>query len=469
MRNLIPTPFQPFRARFLLFHCKARRTQHYHTQFRDFSCIASRRSHTQGDDSMRHIYEPIEEVEKLESYRAGGYHPITIGDHIHSRYQVVHKLGHGTYSTIWLARDQKHNRYVAIKVCTADSNPLEFSVVSDLSSSQQSSSTSLGKTMIPLMIDRFEIQGPNGTHPCYVTAPARMSLSEAKDASYNRLFQLEVARALSAQLVLAVDYVHSQGFVHGDLHYGNVLLQLPFDLSQLRLEELYKKYGEPAFEAIRRFDGQPLPRNIPSRAVLPMWLGEASDKTELPEAKILLADFGEAFSPTKQKRFESHTPLVGRPPEARFEPHKPLSFPSDIWSLGCSLWEIIGQNSLFDGMFATADSITCEQVDALGILPVEWWYKWEGRHGKFAEDGTPINREGNPHRSWEVRFEKDIQEPRQRKKMPLIEPAEREAIFKMLKSMLEFRPEDRSSAKQILECEWMVRWALPEYEKIRGV
>jgi hypothetical protein len=62
-----------------------------------------------------------------------------------------------------------------------------------------------------------------------------------------------------------------------------------------------------------------------------------------------------------------------------------------------------------------------------------------------------------------------MQEPRQREKMPLIEPAEREAIFKMLKSMLEFRPEDRSSARQILECEWMVRWALPEYEKIRGV
>jgi streptomycin 6-kinase len=40
---------------------------------------------------------------------------------------------------------------------------------------------------------------------------------------------LQAELALSAQLVLAVDYVHSQGFVHGDLHYGNVLLQLPFD------------------------------------------------------------------------------------------------------------------------------------------------------------------------------------------------------------------------------------------------
>ena len=53
--------------------------------------------------------------------------------------------------------------------------------------------------------------------------------------------------------------------------------------------------------------------------------------------------------------------------------------------------------------------------------------------------------------------------------MSRIEPAERDAIFKMLKSMLKFRPENRSTAKQILECEWMVKWALPEYEKIRRI
>ncbi|CAG7989847.1 unnamed protein product [Penicillium salamii] len=347
MRNLISFPFRPFQACLLPSHLhstssKARQTQHHQNHIRGFSCTAALISPSpRGDNSSHHLYEPIEGVEKLESYRVGGYHPTTIGDNIHNRYQVVQKLGNGTYSTIWLARDQKDGKYVAIKVCTADSNPLEFSVLSELSNSQQSSSTSLGKRLIPSVLDRFEVQGSNGTHPCYVTIPARMSLSEAKDASYNRLFQLDVARALAAQLVLAVEYVHSQGFVHGDLHAGNVLLQLPFDLSQLSVEGLYKKYGEPEFEAIRRFDGQPLPPNIPSQAVLPIWLGEASDKLKLPEAKILLSDFGEAFSPAKHQRFESHTPLVSRPPEVRFDPHKPISFPSDIWSLGCSLWSII--------------------------------------------------------------------------------------------------------------------------------
>lgn len=49
---------------------------------------------SKGGDSSCHLYEPIERVEKLESYRVGGYHSIAIGDHIHNRYQVVQKLGY---------------------------------------------------------------------------------------------------------------------------------------------------------------------------------------------------------------------------------------------------------------------------------------------------------------------------------------------------------------------------------------
>ncbi|KAJ5188447.1 hypothetical protein N7491_004772 [Penicillium cf. griseofulvum] len=410
----------------------------------------------------------------------GGYHPIAIGDQFHDRYRVVHKLGHGTYSTVWLAQDRKFKRYVAVKVCTADSNPRELDVLSELASPQQNQDTSpgrtvipsqqtqgvsLGRAMIPSVLDTFNIRGPNGTHVCYVTTPARMSLSEAKDESYNRLFQLEVARALVAQLVIAVEYVHSQGFVHGDLHYGNVLLRLPYNLDQLTIEELYQKYGEPQAEAIRRFDGKPLPLTIPSHAVIPIWLGEASDKLSLPEAKILLGDFGEAFSPAKQQNYESHTPLINRPPEVRFEPHKSISFPSDVWSLGCAVWNIIAQSPLFDQYIISGDDLTCEQVEALGILPPEWWCQWEGRHGRFTEDGKPMNRKS--YRSWEDRFEDSVQGPRQEEGMPLVEPAERDAIFSMLRSMLVFRPESRATAKQILDSEWMVKWALPEFEKCR--
>jgi len=179
----------------------------------------------------------------------------------------------------------------------------------------------------------------------------------------------------------------------------------------------------------------------------------------------LLADFGEAFSPAKQQNYESRTPLINRPPEVRFEPYKSISFPPDIWSLGCSIWNIIAQSPLFDSFVTSGDDLITEQVDALDILPREWWYQWEGRHGRFTEDGKPINRK--PYRSWEDRFEDSVQQPRQAKGMPAIESAERDAMFSMLRSMLVFRPESRPTAKQILGSEWMVKWALPEFEKCR--
>ena len=59
-------------------------------------------------------------VEDITRYRPGGYHPVQLGDCFStlltdsasslsllpaSRYRVLHKLGHGSYATIWLARD----------------------------------------------------------------------------------------------------------------------------------------------------------------------------------------------------------------------------------------------------------------------------------------------------------------------------------------------------------------------------
>ena len=71
------------------------------------------------------------------------------------------------------------------------------------------------KDLILPTLDEFFLTGPNGKHQCIVTVPARMSVAEAQDASYCRLFQLPVARAIAAQLILAVSFLHSQGIVHG--------------------------------------------------------------------------------------------------------------------------------------------------------------------------------------------------------------------------------------------------------------
>lgn len=45
------------------------------------------------------------EEERFEQFKQGQYYPANIGDVLTSRYQVIGKLGFGTTSTVWLARD----------------------------------------------------------------------------------------------------------------------------------------------------------------------------------------------------------------------------------------------------------------------------------------------------------------------------------------------------------------------------
>ena len=51
--------------------------------------------------------------------------PVSINDEFcDGRYRVMHKLGFGSYSNIWLARDLTAQRWVAFKVQTADASAL---------------------------------------------------------------------------------------------------------------------------------------------------------------------------------------------------------------------------------------------------------------------------------------------------------------------------------------------------------
>ncbi|KAI9744275.1 MAG: hypothetical protein M1818_002427 [Claussenomyces sp. TS43310] len=319
----------------------------------------------------RFVYQSIEEVERLEYYRPGGYHPIHIGDCLHGRYRIVHKLGYGSFSTIWLARDQQLSTSVAIKVGTSDSDHHDVDVLSRIAESAVECKKR-GKPLLPVVLDHFSLRGPYGTHFCLVTNPARF------------------ARALAAQLSITVARIHDWKHVHGDLHLGNVLLHLPSGIDHLSEEQLYDKFGAREPEPVIRLDGKPLSPNVPSRAISPVWLGEPSDNVVLSDARLLLVDFGVAFRPSEGPRLQSYTPLEIRPPEACFEPTMSFSFTSDIWSLACTIWAILGQRSLFDSLLATQDDITCEHVDALGCLAQEWWERWGARLRKFTDAGEPV-------------------------------------------------------------------------------
>ncbi|KAM7215302.1 Serine/threonine-protein kinase [Rhypophila decipiens] len=397
-------------------------------------------------------YVPIEDVEGLYGYQPGGYHPLNINDLLHDRYRIVHKLGDGSFSTIWLAlyESSSDTRYVAIKVCTAEYDGGEVNILRELGRSPGTGESCL----VPKVLHHFAIDGPNGRHECTVTPPpppARCSLGDAREASDRWLFPLDVARSMAAQLAMAVSLIHTQGYAHGDIHFGNILLQLPSSLNTLTVQQLYEQFGAPdpqpvvllkeTGEETRQSDSEPspLPPGVPRRPL------------SLSEAKIILTDFGVAFRPEDKSRLESYTPLVSRPPEALFEPTVPLSFASDIWSLGCVIFEIMGHRSLIDGILATQNRVTTQHVHLLGKPPAEWWARWQSRE--------------NDVWNWERRFKGWVQSPRREYGMEVMGQEEAHAFMDMLKTMVVWRPQERPTAEDVVDMEWIKKWAIPAYEE----
>ncbi|XP_044715342.1 kinase [Hirsutella rhossiliensis] len=317
-------------------------------------------------------YEWIDGVERLEMYEPGGYHPIMIDDVLHSRYRIVDKLGYGGYSTVWLAHDGRLNRYVAIKVAISQTTLLrrETSILHALSEPRVtpplvSEATSIAANdVLPSILDEFDVRGPNGMHKCYAVGPAQGNI---KDASFNRLFPIHVARALAAKLAVAVAFVHSKGFVHGDIHLRNALVKLSPSFNNLSILQLREKFGEPETVPIRRVDGKPLSPNVPSQAVTSLYLGKRAPDFTIEDARgLVLSDFGESFNPTTELRLgrNCNTPTAKKAPEALFEPEAALSYSSDIWSLGTAIWEILAMKFIFSES-ETEDEIVAQQIDVL--------------------------------------------------------------------------------------------------------
>ncbi|EAS29955.2 uncharacterized protein CIMG_08701 [Coccidioides immitis RS] len=61
-------------------------------------------------DSSRRSLSPSEKYDKNQFLSI--FYPICIGDVLDERYRVKHKLGHGGFTTIWMAHDLQGKRYV---------------------------------------------------------------------------------------------------------------------------------------------------------------------------------------------------------------------------------------------------------------------------------------------------------------------------------------------------------------------
>jgi serine/threonine-protein kinase SRPK3 len=180
-------------------------------------------------------------AEDIAQYRRGGYHPVHLGDCFKDgQYKIIHKLGFGSFSTVWLARDLQYvpvppvpssdvltigraRRNVSLKVVVAEKSGELGHELRILEHLKQTDSHP-GRKHVLQLLDSFSVNGPNGRHLCLVFDALGQKVSCVAERCPDYRLDGCLGRDISAQVLLAVNYLHSSEIVHGGeprLHLRN--------------------------------------------------------------------------------------------------------------------------------------------------------------------------------------------------------------------------------------------------------
>lgn len=306
--------------------------------------------------------------ESVHSYRPGGLPVVDIGDKFCDNvYTILHKLGYGDSSTVWLAQDMNTQQYVALKMLTAEVSSLGSQLKIQKYLSQEDRSPLHAR--IAKILRSFEFESPNGQHTCLVfefMGPHLQSmLGDFK-------IKPEYARKLSRDIADTIKLLHSKAIAFGDLSTANILLRFK-DLSQKDSADLIEDLGGKAeTEPLHAIEGREVYRSHGPSNLYGSYDCRDIDLDLLIPA-VALTDLNEAVllnDQTTDTDIVSAVNMYIAAPEHIFGINQRHTKQSDIWSLACCFFEIRASRPLFNT--SQADSVGHEIIGLLGSPPSQW-------------------------------------------------------------------------------------------------
>jgi len=133
------------------------------------------------------------------------------------RYDVERELGHGGMDTVFLARDVKHGREVAIKVLHED---LAIAMGADRFRREIQIATSLSHPHILPLYDSGEADGS-----LYYVMPLVTGESLRARIDREKILPIEDALQITQEVASALGFAHRKNVVHSDIKPENILLE----------------------------------------------------------------------------------------------------------------------------------------------------------------------------------------------------------------------------------------------------
>ncbi|KAJ6484364.1 kinase-like domain-containing protein [Mycena vitilis] len=353
-----------------------------------------------------YVYSHPEDTEDHTEYVAGGFFPVKLGDVLgerstpdSSRYRISTKLGHGSYSTVWLARDLVAKRTVAVKIVQASAyaTSREVAILRHL------------RTPIPdppavlQLLDSFTVTSGNGIHQAIVTEPVILL------ERFLKLRDIKVdTRRLVRQALEGLAFIHERGIAHGgqsrgvsssslgltaipDLYPSNIGVVVP-DLDNFSEVDIWERGGPPTILPLVTFDPAHDATSYPPYLTTSLDLGKLLERdapgflTREPRVRIL--DLGSYIAEDGPSP-PCHTPHAYASPEVTFPRvvhgirDAPWDRSADIWSLACTVRFSAGYllvvsdfvvqiNDIAGGVLLFGSQILSKMALLCGGAPVDW-------------------------------------------------------------------------------------------------
>ncbi|EPE02185.1 protein kinase [Ophiostoma piceae UAMH 11346] len=403
------------------------------------------------------------EEETFSDYLAARYYPVRIGEVFALRYQVVGKLGYGTFSTVWLARDLNQHNHVVLKVfiraqAMGKSVGRELDIYRHMAA-VASTSEHPGRHAVRSVLDNFKVTGPDGEHQCLVHPPLWESIQAYMRRTQDGRCPPRVIGMMLYQLLSALDFMHREcRLIHADIKADNIMFSIDDN-------SIYEAFERDELE-------HPCARKeVNGRVVY------ASRQLAVPEflGPPVLCDFGAAVS-GETKNVTDVQPDLYRAPEIILE--IPWRYEIDIWNAGCLIWDVFENRHLFSGRdpeFNTYRSRAhlASIIALLGPPPPELVARSSVKSKFFSQDGRfdldmpaqAFRGRGGcvaAHRADQLlgAFKAGIELPPSTSleeiETTLAGKDDREQFLEMMRKMLLWTPDRRSTANELLEDPWLL-------------
>ncbi|EJC99394.1 kinase-like protein [Fomitiporia mediterranea MF3/22] len=223
------------------------------TSLRPFSNTIPRTS--ANSPASRPTYQVSQDLKELkwpEENRAssvdecGGFYPVRLGETFdEERFVITKKLGWGGFSSVWLTRDCKDDRFVALKILSSHaSREIEAGRLKERDILRKVSSAAPshhGYQHIVHLLHEFEFESFAGRHICFVTDVSSYSVPNLLKELPDQRLPLKFILRLTKHVLKGLKYLHNEcKVVHSDLKPGNLLLLLS-DIDTVVMHELIER------------------------------------------------------------------------------------------------------------------------------------------------------------------------------------------------------------------------------------